>query len=219
MDIFQLLFSYDGRIGRLTYFLTSFVVGTVAMLSAVGGLYLAFEDIPDPAQLAPMELINLGLGILFWAIIWLAVFCWIQFALVFKRCRDAFGITTLAKIYLLFSFLAIIPMIGILFVLFNLVFLGLLLFKKGVDAHGFDAAAVFGEVEADIRAANPEAFARANASQQTSMLDPDYDLVSRAAELKQTPQTEAPRKPASKPAASTNTGFGRRTSKPAFGHR
>lgn len=107
------LFSPEGRIGRLTYFSFSLVVGAIHVLVAFA-LYRRFAELLD----APLY--KWALAIVFYFL----TFGWVNFAMTTKRFHD-FGKSARSSCFLFFG--SGIPVVG----LYSLWLIGELFFKSG----------------------------------------------------------------------------------------
>lgn len=225
MDLINLLFSFKGRIGRLHYFLTSFVVGVVLIALAFYMLmqFLIFENgrFAAAPDLTILDFTSFGLFV----ILACAVTGWVSYALMVKRTRDAFGNLTWFWCYVGSGLLMFVPVVAVLGVVYMVGFLFVLWFKPGkADQTEFDPA-IFGEaslpdVEMDDSARVPGGKPVVHGIAAMS----NEELHARAEQLRMQQAAAARKvrvpKPVAKPAsASPAGGFGRRSGAPAFGNR
>ena len=113
MNIFNLLFSFDGRIGRAAY-AGGWLLNLVVMLAAMGVVtYLRLYWTPhEPFNLKDGSLLALTpTTALVYCITWL--FHWVQLALAAKRLQDL-GISGLFSLLLLIPVVGMIVIVGLL---------------------------------------------------------------------------------------------------------
>ena len=224
--MFEIIFSPSGRIKRLPYFLLSSLSGMIFLaISSVMLIRTTGTELESWLSVVSggiMEIIKVApIAGLFYAI-----GAWVQICLSFKRSRDFSGKTTFAKIYMTLTLTPMVvlglfdtPIQGIvLAIVFGIpqaIMATMLLLKKSKEGEvSAETVKVFGaRAETDSEIYEPNSLGE---------ITDETDLVARAAELRMAAearmakQVTATSSLANKP---YNSGFGKRTSTPAFGNR
>ncbi len=200
MDILSLLFSFEGRIGRLKYFVSSFVAGLVALVLL--GVTVGTSGIFGGGL---QNLFNISASSLVMLLLIFTIGFWVQAALVWKRVRDMSDSMMVAYLWLSFSLLSFIPLLGLLASVGVVVMVGIFSAKPSKDEPANSSfASVFGEIAETI----------SEPSTPTGSLDElsDQDLVARARQLREKEQVAvAPKAIKTERSTPQPAGFGRRT--------